>query len=93
MQQPMDFTDGGTGQQPLLLFGGQLLLLALDILAARRLAQSAVQVFQVIGLEFLHLHVSNIRNNKVLDGGQIGLISLGCPLIPMPSHTRHFFGK
>ena len=60
---------------------GQLLLFAFDILAARRLAQSAVQVFQVIRFQLLHLHVSDIRNDQILNGGQVGLIGLGRPLV------------
>ena len=81
MQQSVDLMDGGTGSSRCFCLGVSFCVFAFDILAARRLAQSAVQVLQVIRLELLHLHVSDIGNNKVLDGGQIGLISLGCPLM------------
>ena len=52
----MHFVDGGAGKEPLLLLFGQVLLLTLDILTAGCFAQGRVEVFHVVGLEFLHLH-------------------------------------
>ena len=80
-QQPMNLVDGGAGKEPLLLFFGQLLLFALDIRAAGRFAQGRVEVFHVVRLEFLHLHAADIGDNQVLDGGKVGFVGLGCPLV------------
>ena len=67
-QQPINLVDRRAGKEPLLLLFGQFLLLALDIRTAGRFAQSRVEVFHVIGLEFLHLHAADIGDNKVLEG-------------------------
>ena len=80
-QQPMHLMNRCAGKEPLLLLFGQFLLLALDIRTAGRFAQSRVEVFHVIGLEFLHLHAADIGDNKVLDGGEVGFVGLGCPLV------------
>ena len=37
--------------------------------------------FHVIGLEFLHLHAADIGDNKVLDGGEVGFVGFGGPLV------------
>ena len=80
-QQPMHLMDGGAGKEPLLLLFGQFLLLALDIRAAGRFAQGRVEIFHVVGLEFLHLHAADIGDNQVLDGGKVGFVGFGCPLV------------
>ena len=80
-QQPMNLVDGGAGKKPLLLLFGQFLLLSLDIRTAGRFAQGRVEVFHVVGLEFLHLHAADIGDNKVLDGGKVGFVGLGCQLV------------
>jgi len=80
-QQPINLVDRRAGKEPLLLLFGQFLLLALDIRTAGRFAQSRVEVFHVIGLEFLHLHAADIGDNKVLDGGEVGFVGFGGPLV------------
>ena len=55
------------------------LLLALKILTAGRFAKSGIQVLQMVGLELLHLHIADVRNNEVLDRSQIGLIGSAVP--------------
>ena len=80
-QQPVHLMDGGAGKEPLLLLFGQFLLLSLDIRTAGRFAQGRVEVFHVVGLEFLHLHAADIGDNEVLDGGKVGFVGLGCPLV------------
>ena len=77
----MHFVDGGAGKEPLLLLFGQFLLLALDIRTAGRFAQGRVEVFHVVGLELLHLHAADIGDDKILDGGKVGFVGLGCPLV------------
>ena len=69
------------GKEPLLLLFSQFLLLALNIRTAGRFAQGRVEVFHVVGLEFLHLHAADIGDNKVLDGGEVGFVGFGCPLV------------
>ena len=80
-QQPVHLMDGGAGKEPLLLLFGQFLLLSLDIRTAGRFAQGRIEVFHVVGLEFLHLHAADIGDNKVLNGGKVGFVGLGCPLV------------
>ena len=80
-QQPMHLMDGGAGKKPLLLLFGQFLLLSLDIRTAGRFAQGRVEVFHVVGLKFLHLHAADIGDNQVLDGGKVGFVGFGCPLV------------
>ena len=80
-QQPMHLVDGRAGKEPLLLLFGQFLLLSLDVRTAGRFAQGRVEVLHVVGLEFLHLHAADIGDNKVLDGGKVGFVGLGCPLV------------
>ena len=80
-QQPMHLVDGGAGKKPLLLLFGQFLLLSLDIRTAGRFAQGRVEVFHVVGLELLHLHAADIGDNQVLDGGKVGFVGFGCPLV------------
>ena len=80
-QQPVHLMDGGAGKEPLLLLFGQFLLLSLDIRTAGRFAQGRIEVFHVVGLELLHLHAADIGDNKVLDGGKVGFVGLGCPLV------------
>lgn len=77
----MNLVDGGAGKEPLLLLFGQFLFLSLDIRTAGRFAQGRVEVFHVVGLEFLHLHAADIGDNKVLDGGEVGFVGFGCPLV------------
>ena len=60
---------------------GELLLLSLDIRTAGRFAQGRVEVLHVVGLEFLHLHAADIGDNQVLDGGKVGFVGFGCPLV------------
>ena len=73
--------DGGAGKEPLLLLFGQLLLLSLDIRAAGRFAQGRVEVLHVVGLELLHLHATDIGDNEILNGGKVGFVGFGCPLV------------
>ena len=80
-QQPMNLVDGGAGKESLLLFFGQFLLFSLDIRAAGRFAQGRVEVFHVVGLELLHLHAANIGDNQILDGGKVGFVGFGRPLV------------
>ena len=80
-QQPVHLMDGGAGKEPLLLLFGQFLLLSLDIRTAGRFAQGRVEVFHVVGLELLHLHAADIGDDKILDGGKVGFVGLGCPLV------------
>ena len=80
-QQPMNLVDRRAGKEPLLLLFSQFLLLALNIRTAGCFAQGRVEVFHVVGLEFLHLHAADIGDNKVLDGGKVGFVGFGCPLV------------
>ena len=80
-QQPVHLVDGGAGKEPLLLLFSQFLLLSLDIRTAGRFAQGRVEVLHVVGLELLHLHAANIGNDKVLDGGKVGFVGFGRPLV------------
>ena len=66
LQERVDFMDRGAGQQPLLLIFRQLLLFAVNVLAARGLAQGGVELLNVVGAEVLHLPLSDIRHDKVL---------------------------
>ena len=93
----MHLVDGRAGEKPLLLFFRKNLLFALKILATGRFAKSGIQVLQMVGLELLHLHIADIRNDEVLDGSQIGLIGAGCPfvlvaLLGKPLHQKLFDG-
>ena len=80
-QQPMHLMDGGAGKETLLLLFGQFLLLALDIRTAGRFAQGRIEVFHVVGLELLHFHAADIGVDQVLDGGKVGFIGFGRPLV------------
>ena len=80
-QQPVHLMDGGAGKEPLLLLFGQFLLLSLDIRTAGRFAQGRIEVLHVVGLEFLHFHAADIRDNQVLDGGKVGFVGFGRPLV------------
>ena len=53
----------------------------------------------MIGLELLHLHAADIGDNEVLDGGKVGFVGLGCPLVlaallgqPVHQELRHRHG-
>ena len=35
----------------------------------------------MVGLKFLHLHAADIGDNQVLDGGKVGLVGFGGPLV------------
>ena len=80
-QQPMNLVDRRAGKEPLLLLFGQVLLLTLDIRTAGCFAQGRVEVFHVVGLELLHLHAADIRDNEVLDGGKVRFVGFGGPLV------------
>ena len=80
-QQPMHLMDRRARKEPLLLLFSQFLLLALDIRTAGRFAQGCIEIFHVVGLEFLHLHAADIGDNQVLNGGEVGFVGLGCPLV------------
>ncbi len=80
-QQAVYLMDGRSRKQSLLLLFGQFLLLSLDIRAAGRFAQGRVEVFHVVGLEFLHLHAADIGDNEVLDGGKVRFVGFGGPLV------------
>ena len=73
--------EGGSGEGALLLLGREVSPLAAHILSARGLAQGVVQGFDVVGPQFLHLHLPDIGDDEVLDEGQIGLVGLRCPLV------------
>lgn len=93
----MHLVDRRAGEKPLLLLFRKNLLFALKILATGRFAKSGIQVFQMVRLELLHLHIADIRNNEVLDSSQIGLIGAGCPfvlvaLLGKPLHQKLFDG-
>ena len=80
-QQPVHLMDRRAGKEPLLLLFGQFLLLSLDIRTAGRFAQGRIEVFHVVGFELLHLHAADIGDNEILNGGKIGFVGLGCPLV------------
>ena len=80
-QQPVHLVDRRAGKEPLLLLFGQFLLLSLDIRTAGRFAQGRIEVFHVVGFELLHLHAADIGDNEILNGGKIGFVGLGCPLV------------
>ena len=80
-QQPMHFVDRRARKEPLLLLFGQFLLLSLDIRATGRFAQGRIKILHVIGSEFLHLHITDIGDNQILDGGKVGFVGLGSPLV------------
>ena len=80
-QQPVHLMDRCAGKETLLLLFGQFLLLALNIRTAGRFAQGRIEVFHVVGLEFLHLHAADIGDNQILDGGKVGFVGLGSPLV------------
>ena len=42
---------------------------------------ASARVSIVVGLEFLHLHAADIGDNKVLNGGKVGFVGFGCPLV------------
>ena len=73
--------DCRTGEKPLLLFFRKHLFLAFKILTAGRFAKGSIQIFQMVGFELLHLHIADVRDDKILDGSQIGLIGAGCPFV------------
>ena len=81
VQQLVDLMEGGAGEGALLLLGREVSPLAAHILSAGGLAQGVVQGFDVVGSQLLHLHLPDIRDDEVLDEGQIGLVGLGCPLV------------
>ena len=35
----------------------------------------------MVGLEFLHFHAADIGDGQILDGGKVGFVGLGCPLV------------
>ena len=80
-QQPMNLVDRRAGKETLLLLFGQFLLLSLDIRTTGRFAQGRVEVLHVVGLEFLHLHAADIGDNEILNGGKVGFVGFGCPLV------------
>ena len=57
----MNLADGRAGQQPFLLGGEGFLFFAVDILAARGLAQGGVELLDVKGAEVLDLPLADIR--------------------------------
>ena len=73
--------EGSAGEGALLLLGREVSPLAAHILSTRGLAQSVVQGFDMVRPQLLHLHLPDIRDDEVLDEGQIGLVGLGCPLV------------
>ena len=80
-QQPVHLMDRCAGKETLLLLFGQFLLLALDIRTTGRFAQGRVEVLHVVGLELLHLHAADIGDNEILNGGKVGFVGFGCPLV------------
>ena len=46
-----------------------------------RFAQGRVEVLHVVGLELLHLHATDIGDNEILNGGKVGFVGFGCPLV------------
>ena len=80
-QQPVHLMDRCAGKETLLLLFGQFLLLALDIRTAGRFAQGRVEVLHVVGLELLHLHAADIGDNEILNGGKVGFVGFGGPLV------------
>ena len=81
VQQLVDLMEGSAGEGALLLLRREVSPLATHILSAGGLAQGVVQGFDVVGTQLLHLHLPDIRDDEVLDEGQIGLVGLGCPLV------------
>ena len=61
----MHLMDGGAGKKPLLLLFSQILLLTLNIRTAGRFAQGCIEIFHVVGLEFLHFHAADIGDDEV----------------------------
>ena len=35
----------------------------------------------MVGLELLHLHAADIGDNEILNGGKVGFVGFGCPLV------------
>ena len=81
MRAALDSMEGGAGEGALLLLGREVSPLAAHILPAGGLAQGVVQGFDVVGPQLLHLHLPDIRDDEVLDEGQIGLVGFRCPLV------------
>ena len=59
----------------------QLLLLAVNVLAAGGLAQGGVELLNVVGAEVLHLPLSDIRHDEVLHHRHRLGVGLGRPLV------------
>ena len=81
VQQLVDLMEGSAGEGALLLLGREVSPLAAHILPAGGLAQGVVQGFDVVGPQLLHLHLPDIRDDEILDEGQIGLVGFRCPLV------------
>ena len=73
--------DGRAGEGTPLLLLAQFLFFALDIRATGRFAQGRIKILHVIGSELLHLHITDIGDNQILDGGEIGFVGFGCPFV------------
>ena len=76
LEQRVDFVDRGAGQHPLLLFVGQGLLYAVDVLPAWGLGKGGIEFLNVIGAQFPHLAIADIGDDKVLHhrhGLRVGL--------------------
>ena len=69
-QQPMHLVNRCAGKEPLLLLFSQFLLFALDIRTAGRFAQGRIEVFHVVGLEFLHLQ--DVYKRQDVERGERG---------------------
>ena len=95
----MDFVDRGAGQQPLLLFVGQGLLYAMDVLPAGGLGKGSIELLNVVGSQLLYLPLPDIRHDKVLHH-RYGLgVGLGRPFVfggldrnPFVQHLLHRHG-
>ena len=98
-QQGVDFVDGGAGQQPLLLFVGQGLLYAVDVLPAGSLGKGSIELLNVVGAQLLHFPFPDIRHDKVLHHRHGLGVGLGGPLVlcgldrdPFVQHLLHRHG-
>ena len=98
-QQGVDFVDGGAGQQPLLLFVGQGLLYAVDVLPAGSLGKGSIELLNVVGAQLLHYPFPDIRHDKVLHHRHGLGVGLGGPLVlcgldrdPFVQHLLHRHG-
>ena len=90
-QEGVNLADGRAGQQPFLLGGSQFLFFAVDILAARGLAQGGVELLDVKGAEILNLPLADIRRDQVVHHRSGLGVGFGRPLVLARLNRNPFF--